>query len=211
MDGTMIDNMMIHHRAWQKKLAALGLEMSMEEVMEKIHGVNIEILERLFGDRFSPEERIQISKEKEDAYREIYAPDLKLISGLKPFLLEIQAAGIPMAIGTAAPPDNAFFVIDQLNLRPFFKGIFHSDDVKKGKPDPEIFELAAASMDLDVKDCVVFEDSIAGAATAQNAGCPAVIITTTHQASEFQHFPHILHFMKDYQDFNLSKLTRLLS
>ena len=54
MDGTMVDNMMTHHRAWQRKLASLGLEMPLEEVREKVHGVNTEILERLFGDRFTP-------------------------------------------------------------------------------------------------------------------------------------------------------------
>jgi len=82
MDGTMVDNMMIHHRAWQKQLASLGLEMSLEEVQEKIHGVNHEILERLFGDRFTPAERLQIANAKEAAYREIFLPELQLIDGL---------------------------------------------------------------------------------------------------------------------------------
>jgi len=209
MDGTMIDNMMVHHRAWQKQLASLGLEMSLAEVQEKIHGVNHEILERLFGDRFTPAERLQIAKAKEAAYREIYLPDLQLIKGLPAFLEEIHQAGIPMAIGTAAPPENAHFVLDNLDLRHYFKGIFHSDSVKKGKPDPEIFQLAAASMGLQPSDCIVFEDSVAGAATAQNAGSPSIIITTTHQAEEFAAFSNILQFIKDYQTIRLSNVQAL--
>ena len=106
MDGTMIDNMMIHHRAWQRKLAELGMELTVEEVKENIHGINEEILERLFGDRFTPEERQQIAWEKEAAYREIYFPDVQLLPGLPQFLQHVQDAGIPMAIGTAAPPEN---------------------------------------------------------------------------------------------------------
>ena len=65
MDGTMIDNMMIHHRAWQRKLKEYGLDLSMAEVKERIHGVNEEILEREFGDRFTPEQRKRIAWEKE--------------------------------------------------------------------------------------------------------------------------------------------------
>ena len=209
MDGTMVDNMMIHHRAWQKQLASLGLEMSLEEVQEKIHGVNHEILERLFGDRFTPEERLQIANAKEAAYREIFLPELQLIEGLAGFLEEIHQAGIPMAIGTAAPPGNANFVLDNLDLRQYFKGIFHSDSVKKGKPDPEIFQLAAASMGLQPSDCVVFEDSVAGAATSYNAGSQSIIITTTHQAEEFSSFPNILQFIKDYQAINLAQVQSL--
>ena len=209
MDGTMIDNMMIHHRAWQQKLAEYGLEMTIEEVKEKIHGVNLEILERLFGNRFTPEERVRISWEKEEAYRQIYKPHLKLITGLSTFLDEIQTAGIPMAIGTAAPPENANFVLDQLQLRSYFKGVFHSGNVKKGKPDPEIFELAADSIGIPLSDCLVFEDSLAGAETARNAGCPTVIITTTHAKEEFRHFSHILKFMADYKSVNLAEIQLL--
>ncbi len=75
MDGTMVDNMMVHHRAWQRKLAQLGLDMTLEEVMESIHGVNTEILARLFGDRFTPEDCKRIAWEKEYEYRQIFLPE----------------------------------------------------------------------------------------------------------------------------------------
>lgn len=76
MDGTMVDNMMVHHRAWQRKLAALGLDLTLEEVRQSIHGINEEILGRLFGDRFSPEERHRIAWEKEAEYRDIFLSEL---------------------------------------------------------------------------------------------------------------------------------------
>lgn len=206
MDGTMIDNMMVHHRAWQRKLSDLGLDMSIEEVKEKIHGINEEILARIFGDRFSVEERRQISWEKEAAYREIFLPDLKLIDGLSHFLEKIKAADIPMAIGTAAPPENANFVLDNLELWPYFKGVFHSKSVTKGKPDPEIFEKAAASMGLAASECLIFEDSVTGAEAAKRGGAKAVIVTTTHEKEEFAHFDHIVRFIEDYERLELGNL-----
>ncbi len=198
MDGTMVDNMMTHHRAWQKKLAALGLELSLEEVKKKIHGINEEILEREFGDRFSLEERRQISQEKEAAYREIFLPELKLVNGLSELLQAAFDADIPMAIATAAPIENVDFVLDNLNIRHFFKSIMHAGIVSKGKPDPEVFEKAAIDMGIPIENCIIFEDTPTGAEAAQRAGCPTYIITTTHQPAEFARFSNVIDFLKDF-------------
>jgi len=203
----MVDNMMVHHRAWQRKLRNLGLDMTIGEVKEKIHGINEEILERIFGDRFTPEERRQIAWEKEATYREIFLPDLKLISGLPAFLNHIRATGLPMAIGTAAPPENAEFVVKHLDLRDYFSGVFHAKSVSKGKPDPEIFEKAAASMELPVADCLIFEDSVTGAEAAHRAGAQSVIVTTTHSKDEFAKYDNILRFIDDYRGLTLDTLT----
>lgn len=206
MDGTMVDNMMIHHQAWQRQLASLGLDLSIAEVQERIHGINEEILERLFGDRFTPEQRRQIAWEKEAAYREIFLPHLKLVPGLADFLEQVKAAGIPMSIGSAAPPENVDFVLDHLNLRPYFTGVFHAQSVSKGKPDPEIFEKAAASMGLDASACLVFEDSVTGAEAARRSGAKSIIVTTTHAQEEFAHFDHILRFIPDFLALRLAEL-----
>ena len=89
LDGTMVDNMMVHHQAWQRKLSALGLDMTLEEVMDQIHGINEEIVARLFGDRFNREQRDRISWEKEFEYRQLFKENLQLISGLREFFLQL--------------------------------------------------------------------------------------------------------------------------
>lgn len=206
MDGTMVDNMMVHHQIWQQVLSDLGLNWSIDKVKAKVHGVNTEILKRLFGDKYSAEERLQISNKKEAAYRDYFKSRLKLIDGLSVFLEQLHQANIPMAIGTAAPAENANFVLDTLNIRHYFKGVFHAGSVTKGKPNPEIFLKAAASLNLNPEDCLVFEDSVSGAATAKNAGCKAIIVTTTHSKQEFAHFDHILQFINDFTAIRLEDL-----
>ncbi|MFT5998960.1 MAG: beta-phosphoglucomutase [Neolewinella sp.] len=187
LDGTLVDNMMVHHRAWQQKLAALGLNYSLERVKEEIHGVNLEILERLFGDRFTHEERVQIAWDKEAAYREIFAADFvaNIVPGALDFIRQAHELGIPMAIGTAGPEENAFFVIDKLGIRELMGHIVHSGMVTKGKPHPEVFQQGADALGVELKDCIIFEDSVTGAKAANNAGCPVVVLTTTHTEPEF--------------------------
>jgi beta-phosphoglucomutase len=199
MDGTMVNNMMAHHRAWQRKLSKLGLEMSIEEVQERIHGVNEEILERLFGDRFSPAERKQIAWEKEEEYRIGFKDQLQLLPGLNEFLEWLHQQKVPMAIGTAAPAENANFVLDTLSLRHYFGAIKHAGDVSRGKPDPQVFQLAAAGIGVPVEKCLIFEDSPTGAKAIHNADATAIILTTTHEESEFEDLPNILTFMKDFR------------
>lgn len=206
LDGTMIDNMMIHHRAWQQKLRELGLDWSIGKIKQHVHGVNTEILERLFGNRFTPEERQLISWEKEEAYRKIYLPELKLIEGLSTFLEKLHGQNIPMAIGSAAPGENVKFVLDHLDLHKYFPVVYHSGNVSKGKPNPEVYHKAAADLDIPINDCWVFEDSVVGAATAKNAGCPVVIVTTTHSEEEFKEFSHIKKFIRNYNEIEIDDL-----
>jgi beta-phosphoglucomutase family hydrolase len=210
MDGTMIDNMMVHHRAWHKKLNSLGLDMSLEDVMEKVHGVNVEILERLFGDRFTPEERVKISWEKEEAYREIFRPELQLISGLQEFLQELTASELKMAVASAAPPENVDFVMDGLSLRHYFPVILHSESVENGKPHPEIYLKTAARLGVSPTECVVFEDSPVGATAASRAGCSVVVVTTTHEAQEFQQIEGVKGFIKDFSGLSVEQVREMI-
>lgn len=200
MDGTMVDNMMVHHRAWQRKLADLGLEMELEEVHQRIHGKNEEILERLFGNRFSAEEFKRIAWEKENTYRRQFISELKLIEGLAEFLPKIQAKGIPMGIGTAAPLENVNFVLDNIyGLRNYFQNVVHSGMVSRGKPDPQVFQLVAQGLGVPLEECLIFEDSPTGVETARRAGCQVVVVTTTHAPAEFAQFPNVLRFIDNYQ------------
>ncbi|MDR6564141.1 MULTISPECIES: HAD family phosphatase [unclassified Arcicella] len=211
MDGTMVDNMMVHHRAWQLKLKELGLDLTLEEVKERCHGKNEEIIERLFPHRFTTEERYQVSFEKEEHYRKVFKDELKLIDGLANFLEEAKAANIPMGIGSAAPAENVDFVLDNLGIRHYFSSVVHSGLVDKGKPDPEVFEKVAKELGILLDKSLVFEDSPTGAKTSENAGCTTIILTTTHDEAEFEQFSNIKLFLKDYQNLTIEQVKNLFN
>lgn len=200
LDGTLVDNMMVHHRAWQRKLKDLGLDYSLDRVKEEIHGVNLEILERLFGDRYSHDQYVSFAADKEAAYREIFAPELeaKTVSGALAFIKSAYAADVPMAIATAGPEENAFFVIAGLDIGGFLGHVVHSGMVTNGKPDPEVFQQAAVGIGVDLTECLIFEDSVTGARAANRAGCPVVVITTTHKRAEFSELA-VAAFREDFR------------
>jgi HAD superfamily hydrolase (TIGR01509 family) len=209
MDGTMIDNMMVHHKAWQTKLSEVGIELSLEEVHQRIHGVNVELLEREFPGRFTLDERIQISKEKEETYRQIYAPDLALLAGLPELLFELKSKNVLLGVGSAAPPENVDFVINSLDLWHYFVSVRHSGDVQRGKPDPQVYELLIADLEVKPEDCIIFEDTPTGAMAASASGAQVIVVTTTHQKEEFSNIPGIKLFISDFTEITFATLSSL--
>ena len=137
LNGTMVDDMHYHIKAWHKILTDLGANLTLQQMKEECYGKNDELLERIFPGRFSLEEKKTMSIEKETTYQKEYQPELALIKGLDGFLHSAHTSGVQMAIGSAAIMMNIDFVIDGLAIRPFFKSIVSADDVQYSKPHPE--------------------------------------------------------------------------
>lgn len=208
LNGTMIDDMIYHTKAWQTLLNdELGGNFTWEEVKPQMYGKNPEVLVRMFGpDRFTLDEMNRLSLEKEKKYQVEFLPHLALLPGLAEFMEKAYQQGIPMAIGSAAIPFNIDFVLDGLNIRHYFKTIVSADDVVLSKPHPETYLKAAELLGVVPTDCIVFEDVPKGAEAAANAGMKAVVLTTTHERHEFNYLQNILYFAKDFEDDAVRKL-----
>jgi beta-phosphoglucomutase len=208
LNGTMINDMSYHTKAWQNLLNnELGGNFTWDQVKPNMYGKNPEVLVRMFGpERFTMDEMNRLSYEKERRYQQEFLPYLELLPGLHDFLENTHQKGIPMAIGSAAIPINIDFVLDNLHIRHYFKAIVSADDVELSKPHPETFLKAAQLLNVDPADCLVFEDVPKGAEAAANAGMKAVIITTTHQPDEFKGLQNVLHFAGDFRDEFMKKL-----
>ncbi|MBJ6143072.1 HAD family phosphatase [Hymenobacter sp. BT559] len=202
LNGTMVHDMDYHTKAWQHIFNHdLGGNFTWEEVKPQMYGKNAEVLERMFGtERFTAEEVAQLSLAKEARYQEEFRPHLRLLPGLAEFLAAAHARGIGLAIGSAAIPFNIDFVVDGLDLRSYFPTIVSADDVTLSKPHPETFLKAAELLGVAPADCLVFEDVPKGVEAAARAGMPAVVLTTTHPASDFTELSNVRHFAPDFTD-----------
>ncbi|GGH07168.1 HAD family hydrolase [Pedobacter zeae] len=208
LNGTMINDMAFHNQAWHNILTAdLGANISFDEVKKQMYGKNQDLLERVFGIGYFSQEQIdQISIEKERRYQAAYKKHLALIAGLGQFLEKAKQTGIQMAIGSAAIPFNINFVLDNLNIRSYFKAIVSAEDVVNSKPDPETFTKGAEILGVAASECIVFEDAPKGVEAAQNAGMKCVALTTMHTKEEFSAYRNIIAFIEDYTDPSLQDL-----
>ena len=198
IDGTMIDSMKVHLKAWQKVLEKYGRHYSLKEVGELAYGINPEIVKRALGNDLTEEEIERISNEKEVLFRESFDPEEDVIKGFIHFIDEWSKKKMPMVIGSAAPPENIEFFMQRLGIGHYFKGAIHEDDVTKGKPSPEVFLKAAQLIDIPIDQCVVFEDSPSGAEASAKAGSDTIGVLTTKNEGDFKDIPRMAGFIKDY-------------
>lgn len=210
LNGTMINDMEFHIKAWDKILNEdLKAGLSWDELKSQMYGKNEELLDRVFGQgHFTKEQAARISTRKEEKYQEAFRPHLELIEGLQGFLEKARASGIRLAIGSAAIPFNIDFVLDNLGIRSFFKTIVSAEDVKLSKPDPETFFKAAAQLGVKPAACLVFEDSPKGVESARRAGMRCIALTTLHEKERFDEYANIVGVIEDYTDPSLDKFLK---
>jgi beta-phosphoglucomutase family hydrolase len=211
MDGTLIDNMGYHRRAWIEWANREGLPYSDDELLALTHGTLREIVARLFPEETNSEKLFAIGARKEALYRELYRPHLQLLPGLAEFLEEARKLGLPMAVATAGDKPNIDFTLDGLGVRSLFKAIIGAEEVSNGKPDPEVFLLAASHLGIEPKHCLVFEDSVPGAEAARRANMHCVMVNQFEPAEHFGDTSHIVAFAADYRDLTTGNVSHTIS
>jgi beta-phosphoglucomutase family hydrolase len=207
MDGTLVHNMPIHNQAWKDTLAEAGVQIDVDEFHRATVGKkSYEIMRLMLGPERSEAELLSWGERKENLYRERFSALRAPLPGLLPLLEQAQALGIPLAVASAAPPENLSFILDELDLRRFFNVVVGGHNIQNGKPDPEIFLLSAQMMGVEPSACLVFEDALAGVEAARRAGMDAVFLCTSHTADEVADMEHVLHAVPDFTPLDLSEL-----
>ncbi|UZR93427.1 HAD family hydrolase [Chondrinema litorale] len=209
MDGVIVDSNPFHKIALDQFTAKYGITMSEEELHSKLYGRrNEEWIPHFFKKELTKKEVADYGSEKEELFREIYKDDVLAVAGLEALLIKFKEAGIPCAVGTSAPPENADFILDKTNLRKYFQAVLDSRDVSIGKPHPDIYLKAAERLQVPPNQCIVFEDALPGVEAGLAAGAKVVGVATTHSHKELAHTDLVI---DDFTNLNIEKLAQLFS
>ena len=179
MDGTLIDNCAWHVLAWREFAHRHGRDLSERQILDWMGATSSYYMNRIFEREVPADECAELTREKEELYRAMYAPHLALADGLKEILDDARRRGIQLAIATGGSLDNVDFILDGLNLRPMFDVIVDASQYERGKPAPDCYLKAAARMGLDPAECLVFEDAVAGVRSGKAAGMRVAAVTAT--------------------------------
>ncbi|MFP4845030.1 beta-phosphoglucomutase [Winogradskyella sp. PE311] len=172
LDGVIVDTAKYHFLAWKKLANSLDIDFT-EEENEQLKGVSrVKSLEKIlaWGNKTISEENFQdlMGKKNEDYLSYISEMDeseiLPDVPKVLDFLIKNQQ---PISLGSASK--NARAILERVSLRKQFDQIVDGNDVSKAKPDPEVFLIAAKLLNVSPKNCIVFEDSVAGVEAANSA------------------------------------------
>ncbi len=187
MDGVLIDSGAHHRDAWRALLDELGVKPAQPEFWRLTIGRPAEeAVPLLLGRRVSAAEARRLALRKRDLYAECAARGMRSVPGVPGFVKALARSGVPRAVGTSASRFDVETLLSGLGLKRYFDIIVTAEDVRFGKPDPEVYLEAARRIGKRPTTCVVFEDSLVGVQAARRAGMRAIGVTTAHTAEELR-------------------------
>lgn len=173
-DGTLADTMQLHYDAWVQTLEPRQVEFS-EALFYQLGGVPtvdiVRYLNREFGHSLDPE---GIAEAKEALYEELL-PRAVPIEPVCALVREYHGQ-YPLAVASGGLRRLVEKTLDGLGLRHCFDAVCTAEDVERGKPNPDLFLLAAGKIGVPATECIVFEDSELGLEAARRAGMQPVDI-----------------------------------
>jgi beta-phosphoglucomutase-like phosphatase (HAD superfamily) len=209
MDGTMIDSMPSHQQSWATFAHSKGLEIDLPDLMRRTTGrTGTECMRELFQRDLPADEAAEYIREKEQMYRDLFAPIFAEVAGFKAFEALARLRGLKVGVGTAGDRHNIAFAYGNLKMDVAPLATVGGDEGLPGKPEPAIFLEVARRIGANPAQCIVFEDAPLGIEAARRAGMRAVGICTSHSADELAG-PHVLAHAADYTELmNLNFLEK---
>jgi beta-phosphoglucomutase len=184
VDGTLVDTAELHFQAWVKVAQQLGKPFDRDDFAATFGRRNPEILRQLFGEELNEQEVADLGALKEDLYRDEARKGVDLLPGVRTLLEGLHAAGILQAIGSSAPLQNVRLILELTRTASFFSAVASMEDTQRGKPDPQVFLVAAAKLGVSPSRCLVMEDAVAGVQAAKAGGMKCVAVRFVGHHSE---------------------------
>jgi len=177
LDGVIVDTAKFHFQAWKRLADEEGIPFT-EHDNEQLKGISrmesLDILLGLGSRKVDEKSRVEMATRKNEWFVEYITamkPD-EIFPGVKELLEELRKKNYK--VGLASSSKNAGTVLDRLGIASLFDCVVDGTMIKKSKPDPEVFLLAADRLNVIPDKCVVFEDAEAGVEAAHRAGMKSV-------------------------------------
>lgn len=175
LDGTLADSRDYHWRAWRDSMAAAGVTITDAQFNASFGQRNDAILTNWLGSDATPERIREIGDAKEALYRTLMSREgIVPLPGAAEWVRRLHDEGWKQAIASSAPRLNVELMVTMLELRDWIDELVSAEDVRAGKPDPEVFLTAAARLGVAPARCVVVEDAAAGIEAARRGGMRSI-------------------------------------
>lgn len=187
-DGVIINSGAHHELSWNRLAKELGRILPEGHFIRGFGMKNEVIFPNILGWTSDPAEIRAWSLRKEAIYREVVREQgIVALPGVELWLKTLRAEGIACIVGSSTHRENIVTTLEVLGLGDYFSALVTAEDVKQGKPDPEVFLTAAQRIGVRPDRSVVFEDALVGIAAAKAAGMRVVGVATTEPKEKLAH------------------------
>jgi beta-phosphoglucomutase family hydrolase len=191
LDGTLVDSGEYHWKAWRDTMAGERTTITYQQFRETFGLRNDAIIPRWIP-KVTPERMAAIGDAKEESYRRMVREGgLDPLPGVAECVRRLREHGWLQAVASSAPRENIRVVLEVTALDRCFDACVAAEDVKNGKPDPEVFTTAASRLGVPAARCIVVEDAAAGIEAARRAGmrCVGIGVPADVSVVSLKHLP----------------------
>jgi beta-phosphoglucomutase len=175
MDGTLVDSEEFHWLSWRETMAAEGIPITRDQFAVTFGQRNDSILPHWLGADATPDRIRRVGDAKEAMYRKLVRDSgLAPLLGAADWVRRLSQEKWRQAVASSAPRANLDVVLKVIGLAKCFQAIVSAEDVTAGKPDPQVFLIAAARLKIPPAQCIVVEDAAAGIEAARRAGMRSI-------------------------------------
>jgi len=194
MNGVIIDDEWVHSLAFQEVLKEFNVDITEEDYNKYSLGIPADASFKNIIKAFNLDLDLTIedlvSKEKQ-AYNRLIEGKMKAVPGVVKVIKKLSKK-YKIALASSSKLEEVEKVLAYFKIKEYFDEIITVDDVINGKPDPEIYLLAAKRLDVPADECVVFEDAAHGVDAAKSAGMRVIAVTTNLPVEELGNADMIL-------------------
>jgi beta-phosphoglucomutase len=185
MDGVLVDSAASHLESWRRLAEENDGTVTEQQFRATFGQQNRDIVPLLFGP-VSASRLKQLADRKEEMYRDLVGVNPPIVQGAVALVQELHDAGVTLAVGSSGPRENVDLILQAMGVATIVPVVVSGDDVTRGKPDPQVFQLAIRRLGLPPDQCVVVEDAPVGVQAAKAAGARSVALLLHHPREAFE-------------------------
>jgi beta-phosphoglucomutase family hydrolase len=180
MDGIIVDTAQYHMKGWQTVFQKRGANYTEEDYRLNTGMRNDSIIRSMLGDKVDQYDIMAITREKDEVFRQIVSKNIRPFPGVLKLITSLKANKFKIAIASSALIENIQLITRSLKIHNCFDAIVSGWETTKGKPNPQIFLLAAEKLGVETESCIVIEDAIVGVTASKRAGMCCLAVTNTN-------------------------------
>ena len=207
MDGIIVDSARHHLKGWQIVFQERGANYTEEDFWRNTGKRSDTIIKSVLGEKISPDEIMAIIREKDETFRQLMGQNIRPLPGVLKLITSLKEHGFKIAIASSAPIKNIRLITQSLKIHNCFDAIVSGWETTKGKPNPQIFLLAAEKLGVEAEGCIVIEDAISGVTASKRAGMCCLAVTNTTPREELREADRVIDTL---EEITVDDLERLL-
>lgn len=209
MDGVLVDSYRAHYQSWQQLYGELGIEYGEAAFAADFGRTSRDILRRTLGNDLTDARIAALDERKEALYRDIIRAEFPAMDGAVELIDALSADGFLLAVGSSGPTENIALSLERLGRADRFAAVVTGADVTRGKPDPQVFQLAAERLGVPPASCCVVEDAPHGVEAARRAGMNCIALTGTATREQLARANLIVDQLRELAPARIRKLIEL--